>query len=188
MEKELRIRIIHLLRDSINAVKNNNTSQLNALSDGVIHSATISQAPNSLEIMTLIYSLSKIYERDRYKTFKGWKTFDNQTKLKLQDLIDALEVDSEKGFNSNLQAFLKSINRLDKRLRNYINDVMEKAKITKGSRIYEHGVSAGRTANIVNVPQHEIMKYTGTTGVPDSEYSISGDVKKRLALARKLFQ
>jgi len=188
MEKELRLRIIETLRETINAIKNNNIQHLKTLSDNVIHSASILQTQYPLEISTLLYSLGKIYERERYHTFKSWKTFDNDTKFELQNMIETLERDNEKGFQQSLKKYFTAINGLDKRLRHYIQEVLETAKTSKAARIYEHGISMAQTANILNVPQYELMKYIGTTGIADAPFNVSGNIKKRLDIARSLFK
>ena len=65
-------------------------------------------------------------------------------------------------------------------LKNYIQDVLKKAAINKGSRIYEHGVSMGQTAKLLGITPWELAEYSGQTGSADVNLSITLDVKKRI--------
>ena len=187
MEKELRLRIILTLRESIKKIKNNNTQQLATLSDNLVHSSTITQSEYPIDVTTLIYSLSKLYIRDRYREFKSWNRFDKNTLNLLQDLIEYLERNNIKGFETSLQKYFKSINRLDPKLRHYIKEVIRDAKTAKASRLYEHGLSLGRTASTLKVSPHRLMQYIGKTGIHDMPY-FTGDPKSRLELTRSLFK
>lgn len=187
MEKELRLRIILTLKEAINAIRANNPQKLASISDYVIHSATILQSSYAIEISTLLHSLHKAYERERYRSFRSWKKFDKQTQNTLELMIESLEKNQDKSFELRLKKFFKEIDRLDRRLKHHVQEIIQSSKTTKASRIHEHGVSLGRTSNILGVSQYELMKKVGKTGIPDAEGGITGNLKQRLKLARTLF-
>ena len=66
--------------------------------------------------------------------------------------------------------------------------VINKAKINKGSRIYEHGISIGRTSDLMGISQWELMSYVGKTNIEDiGETQKVTSVRKRIAIAKQLF-
>ncbi len=76
------------------------------------------------------------------------------------------------------------INKIDTKLKLYIEEVISKAKVKKGSKLHEHGLSIARTAEVLGISQWELMNYVGKTTIS----TVDGvDVKTRLNFARKLF-
>jgi len=79
------------------------------------------------------------------------------------------------------------INKLDLKLKEYIQDVLLKAKISKGSRLYEHGLSMERTAFLLGITQYELMDYIGKTHIADVRMKVLMHPKDRMKIARELF-
>ena len=82
---------------------------------------------------------------------------------------------------------LKNIGMIDKKLTWYISAVLERAKIVKGSKLYEHGLSVGKAAALLGISQYELMSYIGKTKIIDIYAEEVVPVAKRLAYAKKLF-
>ena len=64
---------------------------------------------------------------------------------------------------------------------------MHKASVNKASKIYEHGISMGRTAKMLGITQWELSEYTGQKNVPDNPYNETFDVRKRAEMAMEFF-
>ena len=75
MEKDVKGRILEILKDSLNAIAFNKTNNLREYSDKIIHSASIYQDENIVSVSVLIYALSKIYERKNYRNCRDWEKF-----------------------------------------------------------------------------------------------------------------
>ncbi len=189
MDEHVRNNIIRILDKAVIAIKEEDIKQLKDLSNETVHDATINQDEYSITIAVLIYSLSKIYEREiHYGKFKGWKIF-------CFDCFRGLEVAKEKlvsgdveGFDSVLKKYIATLSKLDIKLRGYIQDVFRKARINKASRLHEHGLSIGRTAELLGVTRFELMDYVGKTNIPDVEGSVTMNVLNRIKFARGLFR
>jgi len=80
------------------------------------------------------------------------------------------------------------MNKLDSKLSVYVEEVFDKAKINKGSRLHEHGLSLGRTAKILGVSEWELMDYVGKTGIADVKLNLTKNIGERLKFARSLFK
>ena len=68
-----------------------------------------------------------------------------------------------------------------------IQDVFRKASVNKASRIYEHGISMGKTAKLLGITMWELADYAGKTGISDVSESKTLDVKSRIKLAMEMF-
>jgi hypothetical protein len=101
--------------------------------------------------------------------------------------IQFIKADNMRGFNNEMKGLLTSIATIDENLSKYMQHVVTEARIKKGSRIYEHGISLRQTAAIFVLSQWELMKYVGKTRM--SEYvATTIPIKKRLDFARSLFE
>ena len=85
-----------------------------------------------------------------------------------------------------MKDIMNLISEVDSKIKMYIEEVISQAKIKKGSKIYEHGISAARAAEILGISQWELMGYIGNT--VSSENISTGRAKKRLLFARELFK
>lgn len=186
MDKVSKKNIIEVLKKAFVAVQKRDVSNLKGLSNYLIHSASVNQDEDSVAIAVVLYSLFKIYSRSDYFQMKSWSMFDKKT-------LDFLKVAKEKlikgdfvRYRNVINDYLQSINKLDSRLKRYVKDVINDAKISKGSRLYEHGISAGRTSKILGISRFELMGYVGGTGIAD--VSVGKRVMDRLDRARGLFK
>lgn len=155
-------------------------AELRELSNHTIHNASIFQDGDSVGIAILIYSLSKVIERREGKM--NYKV--------LLKLIDEAKRDLESnridGYRKVIKKFFKFISTIDSKLKLYIEEVINQAEIKKGSKLYAHGISLGRAAEVLGISQWELMFYIGKTKLTDVRGGVG--VKERLNYARGLFK
>jgi predicted transcriptional regulator len=72
-------------------------------------------------------------------------------------------------------------------IKHYVQEVLKKASINKASKIYEHGISLGHTADLLGLTQWELAEYTSQSNAAENEQSITVDVKKRAKMALEFF-
>lgn len=188
MIEEERRNLIEVLNESLLAVKKENIILLKDLSNRTLHAASVYQEHHYITVAVLVYSLSKIFERSNFRSYKDWDLFYDNVIDGLTNMINHLGSDDTKKFEKELSNLFKIMNRLESKLKYYIQEVIDHARINKASRIYEHGLSVGKTAELLGISQWELMDYIGQTGIADVKYSITLDVKKRLDYARSLFK
>ena len=188
MEEKVKKDILEILKGSIKAISEDDTVKLKELSNHTLHDASILQDEYSISIAVIIYSIAKIFERPRYKKYKEWPTFYNNLAKELRNAKRALEKDSIVEYEHSIQNLLQAIDRLGKKFRKYIIEVINKAKISKASRIHEHGLSIGRTAELLGITEWELMDYIGETGIADVAYSVTKSIKDRMKVARRIFE
>jgi hypothetical protein len=189
MLEDTRKNILWILRESKEAIKKENTRHLSDLSNHTIHDASVLQDPSSIQIAILVYSLFKIFERKtKYKSYKDWPIFYRILNKNLTDAIFFLSKKNFRNYEAAIRNILKGVDKLESHLKSYIKEVIEKAKISKGSRVYEHGISIGRTAELLGISGWELMEYTGKTGISEVKYNLTMDINERLKLVRSIFK
>lgn len=171
--------ILAVLAKVIMSLKENDFTTLGELSNHVIHDASIFQDDDSVSFAILVYALSKTIQRC---IECGHPVAKFQSIL--QDACAALERDDDNRYREKVRTIFTTIQSADAKLRLYIEEVINKAKIKKGSKLHEHGISVARTAEILGIGQWELMSYVGKTWLGDVG---TDDVKKRVEFARKLF-
>lgn len=189
MEEQVKQNVIRVLGKIIEAIRDEDIKRLKDLSNETIHDATVYQDEYSVTIAVLIYALSKIYEREiHYGKFKGWKIFCFDCFRGLEVAKDKLVAGDIAGFDSVLKKYVSTMGKLDIKLRNYVQDVLRKAKINKASRLHEHGLSIGRTAELLGITSFELMDYVGKTYIADVKENITISAIERLKFSRGLFK
>ena len=153
--------------------------ELRELSNRTVHNSSIFQDEDSISIAIVVYSLSKVIERKEnidYKTII----------YLLKNSKGCLLKDDVKGYRNNIKKTFNFISRIDSKLKLYVEELVEKSKIKKGSRIYEHGISLARVAELLGISEWELMSYVGKTQIIDAEKE-KFDVRARLNFARNIF-
>ncbi|MBU1203847.1 MAG: UPF0175 family protein [Nanoarchaeota archaeon] len=188
MQQKQRGDILLVLSKTIQAVEQGDVKTIKFMSDRIIDSAGIFQDEDTITITVVIYSLSKIFARDDYKKYKDWNLFYENTINNLRDAHSNLKSKNIPAYRKNLKNLTKGIDKLSTKLKSFIKDVLEKSHISKGSRLYEHGISLGRAAEILGISKWELMDYVGKTGIPDVKENINIPIARRLKKARSLFR
>ncbi len=180
--------ILTVLRETKVALKTRDNVKIKNLSNEVIHNSSINQDPEVISIAVILYSLSKIIERENYKQYTNWKHFYRSYLKGIDILIKALEKNDLNKFREEIHFVTNLINKLSGNLKIYINDVFRKAQINKASKIYEHGISMEKTAKILGISVWELTEYAGQTRVADVNLSVTMPIKDRIKIASEVFQ
>jgi len=180
--------ILEVLKETKNSLKNNNYIKIKHLSNEVVHNSSIHQDPDVISIAVILYSLSKLIEREHYKEYANWQDFYKNYLKGIDILIKAIEKNNIEMFRVEINYVTKLINNLSGNLKVYIGDVFRKARINKASGIYEHGISMETTAKILGISVWELAEYAGQTKVADINLSITMPLTKRIKLAEEIFE
>lgn len=180
MEEVVKKDILTVLREVVILIKDQEYAEIKELSNHTIHNASIFQDEYSVSVAVIIYSISKIMER----TIDGHAKIGERLAAMLNDAVALLDKDNLDGYTNSVKKILRAISEIDERLKMFIEEVVEQAQIKKGSKIYEHGISLARAAELLGVSQWELMDYIGKTTITEGAPL---DVGKRLAFARSLF-
>lgn len=179
--------VLAVLMDVKKAARNEDIGKLKALSDMTIHTASIEQDSDNVIIAVIIYALSKLIERKSRYMAKDYQAYiDHYTRM-IDELIDSIKKNNSKMFQQHIKEMMSGRGRLSEHLRRTIEDLFRKARINKASKIYEHGLSMGTTAKLLDISLWELAEYSGQTGIADMPLTQTMDVKKRLNIAMEIF-
>jgi len=180
--------ILRILRETKRAIIIDNAKKIKLLSDQTINTASMTQDGDNIAVAVIVYSLSKIFERQRYHDMPGWKKFSQIIISSLDNSIKDLENNDEKKFREDFELIRNAIGKLSGKLKKYIQDVFRGAQISKASRIYEHGISMEKTARLLGITMFELANYAGQTGISDVTLSQTYDAKSRIKMTIDMFK
>ena len=174
--------VINVLRETQTALAAEDAAKLKELSNQTIHCASYLQDSGSITLAVVIYTLSKLIERSDHAKATNWKQFSKKFNSWMLLAIKARGEEKTDEYEAYLEQARKSLTSMLGNLKPYIQEVLLKASINKASRIYEHGISLGKTAQLLGVTQWELSEYAGQKKQEDGGYN-TFDVKKRAKMA-----
>ena len=175
--------ILEVLSDAISILEveeERDVADLRELSNHTVHNASIFQDEDSISIAILIYSLSKVIERR-----EGKLNYNSILNL-LRNAKKNLEQNKIDVYRNTVGKIFSFISTIDTKLKLYMEEVINQAQIKKGSKLYAHGMSLGRAADILGISQWELMFYIGKTRLTDMDGGVG--TQERLNYARRLFK
>ena len=185
---EERENVLRIFREAKEAVLRGDTAEIKNLSDQTTNAASLTQDPDNIAAAVVIYSLSKILQREDYKRLPGWGRFYEIYMGAIDKCIEAISKNDDEKFRQNIQLIRKEIGKISGKLRDYIQDVFRGAEINKASRIYEHGISMEKTAKLLGVTLFELARYAGEKEGSDVPESITVSPKQRVKFAMEMFE
>ncbi len=179
--------ILRILQGARDALNNGDSTKMRLLSNQTINTASLTQDADNIAVAVMVYSLSKIIEREDYRTLDGWEIFYRLFNSALDRAIKDIENKEFEKFRKDFEMIRKAINKISGKLRKYIEDVFTQAKINKASRIHAHGVSMEQTAKLLGVTMYDLAEYVGKTGISEIPESRTLSVKDRIKMAERFF-
>lgn len=179
--------VLRILRETKSLIEQDRPDEIKNLSNQTIHTAAVYQDPDNIIVAVLVYSLSKILERENYKSLSGWSVFYKSVLKNLDDAIRYLEEGKINKCRNSLGKIRSSINKIEGDLGFYIEDVFKKAQINKAFKLYEHGLSSQKTARLLGISLWDLSSYIGQSSVYEGNVSQGISTEKRLKIAMEAF-
>ena len=177
MQEEVKEDIVNLWNAAFEYIEEGDFVGLRALSNHTIHNASIFHDELSVTAGVIVYSLSKMTERGSL-----------DSKMVLSLIMKMLKsVDSETKYHESQRNFLEFIKDTDIAFSDYLQAILQSARIKKGWKVYDHGLSLGASAHLLGVSQWDLMDYIGNTKFTDI-VKFAPDVRSRIKYARSLFK
>jgi hypothetical protein len=178
---------ISVLQKTKQALSNKNLFLLKELSNQTINTAAAHQDSASVTIAVIIYTLSKLVEREDYKKISSWDKFVKKFNSILNLAIKALNDEKDEAYGKYINKARQVIESQSIALKPYILDVLKKASINKASKIYEHGVSLEQTSRLLGITQWELSDYIGGKDLADIKQNQTLNIKQRAKMALEFF-
>ncbi len=187
MQKIVKEDILSALGEAHTAFARFDIAKLNRVSNFTIHNAGIFQDTDSITFAVLIYALAKVCERERERDYANWKEFTEKVMYLMKDARRSLGSGKYPLYKKDVKKLFKVIGSLDKKLTQYATEVAEQARIKKGGKVYEHGISAGRVAELMGISEWELMNYIGEVGVAE-KLGQTIPIEERLKTTKRIFR
>ncbi|MBN2454008.1 hypothetical protein JXB11_00520 [Candidatus Woesearchaeota archaeon] len=178
MDETVKKDILAVLDKGRELVSKNDSFGLHELSNRTIHNASIFQDEGSIIVAVVMYALSKMIQRGKVDI----KTMERM----LKSAADCLRRNEDQCYIGAMQAIANKIRGADTKMGLYMRTVIDEARVKKGFKLLDHGISLAQAAKVLGVSQWDLMDYVGMTNVYDETYK-RVDVKQRIQLARRLF-
>ena len=180
--------VLRIFEETEEAIKNEDSFKLNDLSNQTINTASRTQDPDNIATAVIVYSIGKIIEREKYREFPEWNALYKKIISSIDGAIKAIRENKDKDFKKSIDSLRGYIDNLSGKLKEYVQDVFRKAQINKASKIYEHGISMEKTANLLGINMYELALYAGQANVASSpEYKIIS-ASSRIKMAMEMFE
>ncbi len=178
--------ILEILKKAYASLEIGDYVRIKSLSNKLIEDSSVHQDPDLIAVVVIIYSLSKLIEREQYREEKNWNKFYGNYCKNIKNMIRRLKKNDIDGFRKEVSTNRRLIESLTGKLKMYISDVFKKARINKASKIYSQGISMEKTAKILGVSLWELAEYTGQRS-NDYDLSITMPIKERVKIAKEVF-
>jgi len=180
--------ILNILKSVKKSLETKDYIRIKNLSNQAVDSASIEQDSDVVSLAIIIYSLSKLIEKEQFRDEKNWSSFYKGFLKNINDMIKALEKNDIERFRFEILSNRKLIQNLGGKLKRYIQDVFRKARINKASKIYGHGISMEKTSKMLGVSIWELAEYAGQTRIGDINLAVTMPIQQRLKLAEEIFR
>ena len=187
MELKAKKDVLEEITEAISAISQKRHADLHAISDHVLHAIIIYQDKEIVDLAVAIYSLDKILETEKYRAHKLMKPFVKKILELLRLAKKQLQQNNFSGYSMTLKGILASINSFGKSIRFYVDDLLHFARIKKGTKLYEHGLSFGRAAELAGVMKWELMPAIGETAVHEQIPAAKESVENKIMHVKKIF-
>lgn len=180
--------ILRIFQEAREAIETGDSAKIKNLSNQTNNTAALTNDPDNIVAAVIVYSLSKIIEREDYKKLPGWNKFYRVYIVAIDRIINALKRNDDAAYDRDIKIIRSAIEHLSGKLRVYIQDVFRKASINKASKLYEHGLSMEKTASLLGITLFELADYAGSKEVTDVPQIKTVDVKARIKMAMEMFE
>ena len=182
MNEEVRTEIINDLAKTaeileVKEVKD--LEELRNLSEQTIEYIAIHKDLELVSVTVLIYSLYKI-ENCLQKTDRS------QIVEALRRAAQSLKGSNFGGYNSAIRCLFELVRNCNAKIKEHLQDVMDAARIKKGTALLHRGLSIGQAAGLMGLSNWDLQAYAGKAHLL-RQHTETIPASKRLSLAFKLF-
>lgn len=182
MKNEVKKEILFDLTKTIDILKVkeiHDIQELEKLSEHTIDDVALYKDLDLISVTVLIYSL--------FKVVRCFTPKDHASIVKeLQGARDSLQKNNFGKYNHHIRSLYSIVRSCNAKIKVHLQDVMNAARIKKGTSLIERGLSIGQAAGLMGLSNWDLQAYAGrTTALGEHRESLLA--KKRLMHAFKIF-
>jgi hypothetical protein len=176
--------IVEILGQAQQALKQQNALALKEISNQTVHCSSCFQDPGTTTMAVVIYTLSKLIERPDTLKIKRWPEATKKIQSYFTLAQQAVRTKKDSQFEAYMQRIRTTLTSLSVNLKPYMQDLLQKASVNKAGKIYEHGISMGKTAQLLGISQWELSDYVSQK---DDPYHATINTRTRAQTALEFF-
>ncbi len=181
MKEVIKKEIVHDLTQAIEILGEKDIKdfeELKELSDHAIENVALYKDLDIISITVLIYSI--------YKVATLVKDSDHQELVnRLISARENLKQNKFGKYNSSIRSLFAIVKRSNARVKVHLQDVMQAARIKKGTVLLERGLSIGQAAGLMGLSNWDLQEYAGKTTSLEPHETVPA--KMRLLRALNIF-
>ena len=182
MKEVVRKEIIHDLSEVIKILiikEPHDIEELKTLSDHAIENIALYKDLELVSVTVLIYSLYKIAEK--------FKREDHDKLIRsLESAVASLKSKNFGKYNRAIKSLYAHVKKFNTKIKIHLQDVMDAARIKKGSTLLQHGLSLGQAAGLMGLSNWDLQAYAGKTKFV-GKHTETIPANKRMMVAMRLF-
>ncbi|MBU0662056.1 MAG: hypothetical protein ABH854_04895 [Candidatus Diapherotrites archaeon] len=175
---------LHALRS---AFERGRDIDLKKISNDSINEAVLANDALLAEIAVLAYALNKLISKRHVVMHPKWQVAKKSILTNLDKAASALGTGRAGQFAQLLDAAGKDVGSVDMKMGNYVQNLLEKAKVKIASSAYAGGMSLGQSAALTGADRKKLQSYIGFTKIHD-EVVIGAGIRERLAKLKTLME
>jgi len=182
MNEEVKKEIIYDLQEALKILEvkeAHDVEELKVLSDHGIEDVALHKDLDLISVAVLIYSIYKVFHCMRDEEYTNLKS-------ELNSAITQLKQGNLGRYNKAIKTSFKIVRQCNAKVKEHLQDVMDAAKIKKGTALLEKGLSMGQAAGLMGLSNWDLQQYAGKTSVI-SQHNEKIHADKRMMRALKVF-
>lgn len=182
MKEAVKKEILYDLQEVIKIIKVKEVGdieQLKQLSNHAIEDVALHKDLDMISVTVLIYSIYKVVQciRDEAR---------QKLLRQLSSAVSSLQQNNFGKYNKHIRASFRIVRQCSNKVKEHLQDVMQAARIKKGTALLEHGLSIGQAAGLMGLSNWDLQDYAGKTTSLDV-HSEKVSALKRLQIAERIF-
>lgn len=182
MKEEIVQDVLYILQKAVDILQvrdSKDVEELKALSDHAIEDVALHKDLDIISITVLIYSLYKIVQNLKDKDYQAILN-------ELKNAVKAIKIHDLKPYNKSIKNIYSIIRKCDVQVKEHLQDVMQAARIKKGTALLEKGLSIGQAAGLMGLSNWDLQQYAAKTTALQFEAETL-PAKDRMKLAFNFF-
>jgi hypothetical protein len=183
MKEVIRKEILHDLSQVsiiLKVKESRDIEELKSLSEHAIENIALHKDLELVSVTVFIYSI--------YKIIHQLSMEDHVKLVKYLDIaVSALNSKNFGKYNSAMKSLYAHVKKSNAKIKVHFQDVMDAARIRKGSSLLQHGLSIGQAAGLMGLSNWDLQAYAGKNVVLE-KHTETISAKRRFTRALGLFQ
>ncbi|MBN2127290.1 MAG: hypothetical protein JW703_02760 [Candidatus Diapherotrites archaeon] len=151
------------------AFNKKDTSRLGKLTYDLIKEAVFSSDKIAAKLSLVSYALKKLLSKRHIIESENWPSVKQEILINLDSAIEAIRFGNIKNFDKSLKKIMDHTLALDKKIGNYVINLMEKSRLKQASTAYALGLSLSQAADLTDADKLELQSYIGVTRIHDEQ-------------------